>query len=125
MSTSIFGGLSISIERITTSDDTVGGVDLSTQATATAAATVVGNAIKQIKYRDSYLAGKKLALQGSLNAITSQSLVSTLPLPPAGDIELHRSVRELKRVEIINEVLKQVQSANAASNLNVLSILST
>ena len=47
-------------------------------AAATEAAAVIADAIRQIKFRDSYLASKELALQDSLNNISTQTMSSKL-----------------------------------------------
>ena len=68
----------ISVNRADDPQTVIQGIDISTEAAAIEAAAVIADAIKQIKFRDSYLASKELALQDSLNNISTQNTSSDL-----------------------------------------------
>ena len=68
----------ISISRANEPQTIIEGIDILTKNAATEAATVIADAIKQIQFRDSYLASKELALQESLNNISTQTKSSNL-----------------------------------------------
>ena len=52
----------ISVSRADDPQTIIQGIDISTETAAIEAAAVIADAIKQIKFRDSYLASKELAL---------------------------------------------------------------
>ncbi len=113
----------VSITRLNESDDILAGIDLSTETKANAAAAVVAAALKQIKYRDSYLAGKELALTSSINEITVQRTGSNLLLPPSNTNLIEQSVRDIKRNEVISSILGQIHKADSLSKTGILKLM--
>ncbi len=73
----------------------IAGIDISTQSAASDAADVINDAIKQIKFRDAYLASKEIALQNSINAISTQTTSSDLLIT---DLSVQENLRQLKKL---------------------------
>ena len=89
-------------------------------AAATEAATVIADAIKQIKFRDSYLASKELALQDSLNNISTQTMSSKLLIT---DLNVTETIRQLKKFEIMNLLLSDIQKAKYLLDSGLLHLI--
>ena len=68
----------VSINRADDPHTIIEGIDISSKNAAAEASAVIANALKQIQFRDSYLASKELALQDSLNNISTQTASSDL-----------------------------------------------
>ena len=98
----------ISISRANEPQTIIEGIDISTKNAATEAANVIADAKKQIKFRYSYLASKELALLDSLNNISTQTKSSKLLTT---DLSLQETVRELKKLDVVNALLGDVQKA--------------
>ena len=85
----------VSINRANDPQKIIEGIDISSESAAIEAATVIADAIKQIKFRDAYLASKQLALQeSSLNNISTQTKSSDLLIT---DLSVKETVRQLKK----------------------------
>ena len=88
----------VSIDRANSPQTIIEGIDIASEDAASEAATVIANAIKQIKFRDYYLASKELALQDSLNNISTQTASSELLIT---DLSVTETIRQLKKFEVI------------------------
>ena len=99
----------ISLNRADDPQTVIQGIDISTEAAAIEAAAVIADAIKQIKFRDSYLASKELALQDSLNNISTQNTSSDLLVT---DFSVKETVRQLKKIEVMEALLSDIQKRN-------------
>ncbi len=84
------------------------------------AATVIADAIKQIQFRDSYLASKETALQNSLNAISAQTASSDLLIT---DLSVKETVRQLKKFDVMNALMSDVQKAKYLVNSGLLRLI--
>ena len=82
--------------------------------------TVISDAIMQIKYRDSYLAGKEAALQNSINAISTQNTASDLLIT---DVALQDSLRQLKKAEVIKALISDIQQAKYLARIGMLQLI--
>lgn len=98
----------------------ISGIDVLTKNSATGAMTVISDAIKQIKYRDSYLAGKEAALQNSINAISTQSKASDLLI---SDLAVQENLRQLKKTEVIKALSSDIQQAQYMAKTGMLRLL--
>ena len=110
----------ISISRANEPQTIIEGIDISTKNAATEAATVIADAKKQIKFRNSYLASKELALLDSLNNISTQTTSSDLLIT---DLSLQETVRELKKLDVMNALLSDVQKAKYLMNSGLLKLI--
>ena len=110
----------ISVTRADDPPTIIEGIDISTEDTATEAATVIADAIKQIQFRDAYLASKETALQSSLNAISAQTASSELLIT---DQSVKNTVRQLKKVDVMNVLLSDVQKAAYLINSGLLKLI--
>ena len=63
----------ISVTRADEPPTIIAGIDISNKNAAIEVAAVIADAIKQIQFRDTYLASKELALQDSINNISTQN----------------------------------------------------
>ena len=106
--------------RVDEAPTTIAGIDISTQSAASDAANVIGDAIKQIKFRDSYLASKKIALQNSINAISTQTTSSDLLIT---DLTVQENLRQLKKIEVIDAVMSDVQKARYLASSGLLQLI--
>ena len=96
------------------------GIDISTKNAATEAATVIADARKQIKFRNAYLASKELALLDSLNNISTQTASSKLLI---NDLPLQETVRQLKKLDVLNAIIGDVQKAKYLLNSGLLQLI--
>ena len=110
----------ISVTRADEPPTIIEGIDISTENAAIEAATVIADAIKQIQFRDSYLASKESALQSSLNAISAQKANSDLLI---NDPSIKETVRQLKKFEVINALLSDIQKAKYLVNSGLLKLI--
>jgi hypothetical protein len=110
----------ISINRSAEPQTIIAGIDISSQSAASDAANVIGDAIKQIKFRDSYLASKKIALQNSINAISTQTTSSDLLIT---DLTVQENLRQLKKIEVIDAVMSDVQKARYLASSGLLQLI--
>ena len=78
------------------------------------------DAIKQIEFRDAYLASKETALQSSLNAISAQTASSELLIT---DQSVKNTVRQLKKVDVMDVLLSDVQKAAYLINSGLLKLI--
>ena len=93
---------------------------LRASAAAIEAAAVIADAIKQIKFRDSYLASKELALQDSLNNISTQNTSSDLLVT---DFSIKETVRQLKKIEVMEALLSDIQKAKYLLNSGISQLM--
>ena len=98
----------------------ISGINVSTKNSATEAITVISDAIKQIKYRDSYLAGKETALKNSINAISTQKKASDLLVT---DFAVQDSLRQLQKTEIIKALTSDIQRAKYMATIGMLQLI--
>ena len=110
----------ISISRANEPQTIIEGIDISTKNAATEAATVIADAKKQIKFRNSYLASKELALLDSLKNISTQTTSSDLLIT---DLSLQESVRELKKLDVMNALMGDLQKAKYLLNSGLLKLI--
>ena len=110
----------ISISRANEPQTIIEGIDISTKNAATEAATVISDAKKQIKFRNSYLASKELALLDSLKNISTQTTSSDLLIT---DLSLQESVRELKKLDVMNALMGDLQKAKYLLNSGLLKLI--
>ena len=110
----------ISINRANEPQTIIEGIDISTESAATEAATVIADAKKQIKFRKSYLASKELALLDSLKNISTQTTSSDLLIT---DLSLQETVRELKKLDVMNALIGDVQKAKYLLNSGLLKLI--
>ena len=110
----------ISISRANEPQTIIEGIDISTKSAATEAVTVIADAKKQIKFRNSYLASKELALLDSLNNISTQTTSSDLLVT---DLSLQETVRELKKLDVMNALLGDVQKAKYLLNAGLSQLI--
>ena len=110
----------VSINRADDPQTIIEGIDISSESAATEAAGVIADAIKQIKFRDAYLASKELALQDSLKNISTQTVSSDLLIT---DISVKETVRELKKFDVMNALLSDVQKAKYLVNSGLLKLI--
>ena len=81
---------------------------------------MISDAIKQIKYRDSYLAGKETALKNSINAISTQKKASDLL---AAEFALQDTLRQLHKTEIIKALTSDIQRAKYMAKIGMLQLI--
>ncbi|MBT6566522.1 MAG: hypothetical protein HON06_06575, partial [Candidatus Puniceispirillum sp.] len=110
----------ISVTRADDPPTIIEGINISTEDTATEAAAVIADAIKQIQFRDAYLASKETALQSSLNAISAQTASSELLIT---DQSVKNTVRQLKKGDVMNVLLSDVQKAAYLINSGLLKLI--
>jgi len=110
----------ITVTRTDEPPTIIEGIDISTENAAIEAMTVIADAIKQIQFRDSYLASKESALQNSLNAISAQTASSDLLIT---DLAVTETVRQLKKFDVINALLSNVQKAKYLVNSGLLKLI--
>ena len=110
----------ISVTRADEPPTIIEGIDISTEDTATEAAAVIADAIKQIQFRDSYLASKEAALQNSLNAISAQTSNSD---PLITDPSVKNTVQQLKKLEVMELLLSDLQKADYLINSGLLKLI--
>jgi hypothetical protein len=108
------------VTRVDEPPTIIEGIDISTEDTATEAAAVIADAIKQIQFRDSYLASKEAALQNSLNAISTQTASSELLIT---DLSVKNTVQQLKKLEVMDVVLSNLQKAKYLINSGLLKLI--
>ena len=109
----------VSINRATSPQTVIEGIDIASKDAAIEAAAVIANATKQIKYRDSYLASKELVLQDSLNNISTQTVSSELLIT---DLSV-TAIRQLKKFEVMNALLSDIQKAEYLLNSGLLRLI--
>ena len=85
----------ISVTRADEPPTIIAGIDISNKNAAIEAAAVIADAIKQIQFRDTYLASKELALQDSINNISTQTKNSDLLTT---DLSVRETIRQLKNL---------------------------
>ena len=110
----------VSVTRNDAPPTVISGIDVLTKNSATEAITVINDAIKQIKYRDSYLAGKEAALQNSINAISTQNTASDLLV---SDVAVQDSLRQLKKAEVIEALTSDIQKAKYMVKIGMLQLI--
>ena len=110
----------ISINRANEPETIIEGIDISTESAATEAATVIADAKKQIKFRNAYLASKELVLLDSLNNISTQTASSKLLI---NDLPLQETVRQLKKLDVLNAIIGDVQKAKYLLNSGLLQLI--
>ena len=110
----------VSVTRNDAPPTVISGIDVSTKNSATEAITVITDAIKQIKYRDSYLAGKEAALKNSINAISTQKTASNLLVT---DLAVQDSLRQLKKTEVIKALTSDIQQAKYMAKIGMLQLI--
>ena len=110
----------VSVTRNDAPPTVISGIDVLTKNSATEAITVITDAIKQIKYRDSYLAGKEAALKNSINAISTQKTASDLLVT---DLAVQDSLRQLKKTEVIKALTSDIQQAKYMAEIGMLQLI--
>ena len=110
----------VSVTRNDAPPTVISGINISTKNSATEAITVINDAIKQIKYRDSYLAGKEASLKNSINAISTQKTASNLLI---ADLAVQDSLRQLKKTEIIKALTSDIQKAEYIAKIGMLQLI--
>ena len=110
----------ISVNRADDPQTVIQGIDISTETAAIEAAAVIADAIKQIKFRDSYLASKELALQDSLNNISTQNTSLDLLIT---DFSVKETVRQLKKIEVIEALMSDIQKAKYLLNIGISRVI--
>jgi hypothetical protein len=110
----------ISVTRADEPPTIIEGINISTENAAIEAATVIADAIKQIQFRDAYLASKESALQNSLNAISTQTASSDLLIT---DLSVKETVRQLKKFDVMNALMGDVQKAKYLVNSGLLRLI--
>ena len=110
----------VSITRANEPQTIIEGIDISNRNAATEAATVIADAKKQIKFRNSYLASKELALLDSLNNISTQTTSSDLLIT---DLSVKETVRQLKKFDVMNALMSDVQKAKYLLNSGLLQLI--
>ena len=110
----------VSIVRNDAPPTVISGINVSTKNSATEAITVISDAIKQIKYRDSYLAGKETALKNSINAISTQKKASDLLVT---DLAVQDNLRQLQKTEIIKALTSDIQRAKYMAKIGMLQLI--
>ena len=110
----------ISVTRADEAPTIIAGIDISTQSAARDAAEVISDAIKQIKFRDAYLASKEIALQNSINAISIQTTSSDLLIT---DLSVQENVRQLKKIDVVNALMSDVHKARYLVSSGLLKLI--
>jgi hypothetical protein len=110
----------ISIDRSAEPQTVIAGIDISTQSAASDAANVISDAIKQIKYRDSYLASKEIALQNSINTISTQTTSSDLLIT---DLTVQQNLRQLKKIDVVDALMSDVHKARYLVSSGLLQLI--
>ena len=110
----------VSVIRTDAPPTVISGINVSTKNSATEAITVISDAIKQIKYRDSYLAAKETALKNSINAISTQKKASDLLV---AEFALQDTLRQLHKTEIIKALTSDIQRAKYMAKIGMLQLI--
>ena len=110
----------ISINRSAEPQTIIAGIDISSQSAASVAAGVISDAIKQIKFRDSYLASKEIALQNSINAVSTQTTSSDLLIT---DLTVQENLRQLKKIDVIEALMSDVHKARYLVSSGLLQLI--
>jgi hypothetical protein len=110
----------ISVTRADEAPTIIAGIDISTQSAASDAADVINDAIKQIKFRDAYLASKEIALQNSINAISTQTTSSDLLIT---DLSVQKNLRQLKKIDVVDALMSDVHKARYLATSGVLQLI--
>ena len=110
----------ISINRSAEPQTIIAGIDISSLSAASDAAGVIRDAIKQIKFRDSYLASKEIALQNSINAISTQTTSSDLLIT---DLTVQENLRQLKKIDVIDALTSDVHKARYLISSGLLQLI--
>jgi hypothetical protein len=110
----------ISVTRADEAPTIIAGIDISTQSAASDAADVINDAIKQIKFRDAYLASKEIALQNSINAISTQTTSSDLLIT---DLTVQENLRQLKKIDVVDALMSDVHKARYLASSGVLQLI--
>ena len=110
----------ISIDRSAEPQTIIAGIDILSQSAASDAADVISDAIKQIKYRDSYLASKEIALQNSINAISTQTTSSDLLIT---DLTVQQNLRQLKKIDVVDALMSDVHKARYLVSSGLLQLI--
>ena len=92
----------------------------SSLSAASDAVGVIRDAIKQIKFRDAYLASKEIALQNSINAISTQTASSDLLIT---DLTVQENLRQLKKIDVIDALMSDVHKARYLINSGLLKLI--
>jgi hypothetical protein len=110
----------IAVTRANEPPTIIEGIDVSSENAAMEAASVIADAIKQIQFRDAYLASKESALQNSLNTISTQTASSDLLIT---DLSVNETVRQLKKFDVMNALLSDIQKAKYLVNSGLLKLI--
>ncbi len=110
----------VSINRANNPQTIIAGIDIASEDAANEAAAVIADAIKQIKFRDSYLASKQLTLQDSLNNISTQTTNSELLIT---DLSVTETIRQLKKFEVMKLILSDIQKAKYLLDSGLLQLI--
>ena len=110
----------ITVTRADEAPTIIAGIDISSKNAAIEAAAVIADAIKQIQFRDTYLASKELALQDSLNNISTQTKSSDLLTT---DLSVKETVRQLKKFDIMNALFSDIQKAKYLASSGLLKLI--
>ena len=110
----------ISITRADDPQTIIEGIDISSESAATEAAGIIADAIKQIKFRDAYLASKELALQDSLKNISTQTVSSDLLIT---DLSVKETARQLKKIDVMDAILSDIQKAKYLIRSGILQLI--
>ena len=110
----------ISVSRADDPQTVIQGIDISTETAAIEAAEVIADALKQIKFRDSYLASKELALQDSLNNISTQNTSLDLLIT---DYSVKETVRQLKKIEVMEALMSDIQKAKYLLDIGISRVI--
>ena len=110
----------ISIDRNAEPQTIIAGIDILSKSAASDAADVISDAIKQIKFRDSYLASKEIALQNSINAISTQTTSSDLLIT---DLTVQENLRQLKKIDVVDALMSDVHKARYLVSSGLLQLI--
>ena len=110
----------VSVSRADEPPTIIQGIDISSENAAIEAAAVIADAIKQIQFRDSYLASKEIALQNSLNAISAQTASSDLLIT---ELSLKETLRQLKKSDVMNALIGDVHKSKYLLNSGLLRLI--
>jgi len=110
----------VTINRANHPQTIIEGIDISSKSAATEATAIIADAIKQIKFRDAYLASKELALQDSLINISTQSKSSDLLIT---DLSVKETFRQLKKIDVMDAILSDVQKTKYLLDSGILRLI--
>ena len=110
----------VSINRANHPQTIIEGIDISSKSAATEATAIIADAIKQIKFRDAYLASKKLALQDSLINISTQTKSSDLIIT---NLSVKETFRQLKKIDVMDAILSDIQKTKYLLDSGILRLI--